>query len=377
MEVHRLSKIISAIFDASLVDTGWHILASELVSAFNADKCTFQIRDTITGSMRFVGKTENFDDNTLEDYETWYSNEDSITKKAITSSADKPSIWLDLVIEDEFVQSQFYQNFYHPNDIHHTLCAPVDIGGGCFGVIHIYRSKDGDNFSFEDQRHLSLLLPHVKCAMQINNRVNVMSQGQLLTLSALDQLSLGIIIVGTGGIVRFTNKTIDRMLRSELGIKIRRGHLVLENSTAHQLLQKAIEDAHKAAGGNLFKAGTMIPLCNNFEKPISLLVSPFSSGPVEGWPLGPVAAVFINNPEERRGLREESISKLYALTPAEARLTKALLDGERLQDYAERVGISLHTAKTQLKQVFSKTGHGRQSDLVRDIMSNPILRMRF
>jgi DNA-binding CsgD family transcriptional regulator len=47
-----------------------------------------------------------------------------------------------------------------------------------------------------------------------------------------------------------------------------------------------------------------------------------------------------------------------------------------LQDYAGQNGISPHTAKTHLKQIFQKTGHGRQTDLLRDIMANPVLRIR-
>jgi DNA-binding CsgD family transcriptional regulator len=47
-----------------------------------------------------------------------------------------------------------------------------------------------------------------------------------------------------------------------------------------------------------------------------------------------------------------------------------------LQEYADEAGISVNTAKTQLRQVFAKTGSGRQAELVRNITSNLILRMR-
>jgi len=85
--------------------------------------------------------------------------------------------------------------------------------------------------------------------------------------------------------------------------------------------------------------------------------------------------VFIGDPDEQRQPSRAALAQFYSLTPAEARLTEALLEGERIQDYSERVGISIHTAKAQLKQVFAKTGHNRQSDLIRDALMNPILKM--
>lgn len=373
MDLDRLSSFISAIFEAPRVIPGWDVLADTFAQAFNAEKCSFQICDATTGAPSFIGRTPNFDSNLIANYETRYFKDDLLTRRALSTSLDKPVAGHELIDQETFLASGFYQDFCKPQDLFHTLCGPQNIGDNCLGVINIHRREDGDAFSPDDKRHLSLLLPHIKNAMQINNRAHALSQGQIVTLSAMDQLSLGVIIVGTGGIVRFANKTVERILQSDLGITIRHGHLCLENTATQQALLKAIDDAHKASTGN---KGTMIPLWDRSERPISLLVSPFAPVEVKGWPIGPVAAVFINNPDERRGLREDAISKLYALTPAEARLAKGLLDGERLQDYADRVGISLHTVKTQLKQVFSKTGHSRQSDLVRDIMSNPVLRMR-
>jgi len=71
----------------------------------------------------------------------------------------------------------------------------------------------------------------------------------------------------------------------------------------------------------------------------------------------------------------QALIEFYGLTPAEARLMAALVDGERLEDYADRQGISVNTARTQSKQIFAKTGHGRQADLIREVLANPALRV--
>ena len=55
---------------------------------------------------------------------------------------------------------------------------------------------------------------------------------------------------------------------------------------------------------------------------------------------------------------------LFGLTPREAALAARLVCGETLRDAARARFISIHTARTQLAQLFAKTGTGQQSQLV-------------
>lgn len=65
---------------------------------------------------------------------------------------------------------------------------------------------------------------------------------------------------------------------------------------------------------------------------------------------------------------------LFDLTPAEARLTRRLLEVGKLDLAAQQSGIGLETARTHLSRVFSKTGTNRQPDLIRLLsgMGSPV-----
>jgi DNA-binding CsgD family transcriptional regulator len=54
----------------------------------------------------------------------------------------------------------------------------------------------------------------------------------------------------------------------------------------------------------------------------------------------------------------------FGLTPAEARLTLQLVAGETLRSAAAKLRISYETARSQLKNIFNKTGTCRQAELV-------------
>jgi DNA-binding CsgD family transcriptional regulator len=53
----------------------------------------------------------------------------------------------------------------------------------------------------------------------------------------------------------------------------------------------------------------------------------------------------------------------FRLTPAEARIALGIARGEPLSDIADLHGITVQTARTQLKSVFSKTRTNRQTEL--------------
>lgn len=63
------------------------------------------------------------------------------------------------------------------------------------------------------------------------------------------------------------------------------------------------------------------------------------------------------------------MAALYRLTPSEAALVKALAGGLTAEAFAESRQVALATVKTQLQQVFAKTGTRRQSELMRLVYS--------
>ncbi len=69
------------------------------------------------------------------------------------------------------------------------------------------------------------------------------------------------------------------------------------------------------------------------------------------------------------GLSQELLQGLFDLTPAEARLARALMQGLTLAEAARQFGILEATTRSQLKAVFAKTGQCRQSDLIRMLTS--------
>lgn len=76
----------------------------------------------------------------------------------------------------------------------------------------------------------------------------------------------------------------------------------------------------------------------------------------------------------RRIASARQLIAMFGLSPAEARLTRALCHGETLEEYAEAQSVKLPTVKTQLRAVFAKTQTDRQVALVSLVEGIPPLR---
>jgi DNA-binding CsgD family transcriptional regulator len=81
-----------------------------------------------------------------------------------------------------------------------------------------------------------------------------------------------------------------------------------------------------------------------------------------------VASVLLSDPEIGTEPAVEMLRGLHDLTPAEAELVGHLARGCSLEEAARARGVSIHTVRSQLKQVFSKTGTSRQGELVQLVL---------
>ena len=82
-----------------------------------------------------------------------------------------------------------------------------------------------------------------------------------------------------------------------------------------------------------------------------------------------VAVLYVSDLEAHTLPRSEALRSLYALTSAEIELVELLCDGCSLEEAAEHRGVTMNTARSQLKQIFFKTNTSRQSELVRLVLA--------
>ncbi|MBD9482229.1 response regulator [Pseudomonas sp. PDM14] len=80
-------------------------------------------------------------------------------------------------------------------------------------------------------------------------------------------------------------------------------------------------------------------------------------------------AIFVSSTQSRPLPDAETLRQLFALTPSEAAVALLLAQGRRSEEVASELGVSSTTIAFHLRNLFSKTGAARQSDLVALVLS--------
>jgi DNA-binding CsgD family transcriptional regulator len=77
------------------------------------------------------------------------------------------------------------------------------------------------------------------------------------------------------------------------------------------------------------------------------------------------ALLFVCDPAVTLEVSQPALRTLFGLTRAEAVLAELMIQGYSLESAANRLCVSIHTARTHMKRILLKTDTGRQGELLR------------
>lgn len=90
----------------------------------------------------------------------------------------------------------------------------------------------------------------------------------------------------------------------------------------------------------------------------------------------PLAMVMIHDPRKHLTLDPFVVATAFSLTPAEARVAVAAVEGASAEQIATRYGTSIHTVRSQLQAILQKTGTTRQTEMIGLLAGLPMATFR-
>ena len=190
-------------------------------------------------------------------------------------------------------------------------------------------------------------------------------------LVALDRLSLGVVVADRDGQVIFTNKSAGETLAAGDGLMVCSGNKCRASESEDtkalvtligEVIDKPIDDLEDTAAISITRP--------SMKRPYSVFVSPleFQDGASNQRQF---AALFVSDPDQLPIPTAEHLMRLYDLSRSQALIVQNLALGMRVEEAAQEAGVTVSTARTYLKQVFSKTDTSRQSELLKLVLASP------
>lgn len=175
----------------------------------------------------------------------------------------------------------------------------------------------------------------------------------------MDRQTFGLIILSSDRKIIFASAAAQSLLQKKTCIYSEDGYLVFIRPDDNDEFFLLLQD-----GSSRAQLDDHLQIqCPKSGQRFLLLAVPASEGEVN-WSPNARWLIFIVSTEPEYSFPEKILQQKFKLTPAECALTRRMIHGDSITKAAAKIGISPHTARTQLKSIYIKTGVNSQAKLI-------------
>ncbi|AJK45974.1 helix-turn-helix transcriptional regulator [Burkholderia plantarii] len=353
-----LSNLVGRLYDAALDSSQWAGMASTIAEAFNGNSAVLKLHDGT--NVQLLEMTDNLHlPQARLDWATHWHQNDLWVHRAAARSVETIFTDRDLVTPREQRESGFYREWLRELDIHHVVGTLFPVGGGALGVLGVHRPKAARHFSTGDRARAAFLLPHLRRAFQLSQRLSSIQHD--VAQEALNRVDMGVLVANQSCQVLYANAMAEHLFRSRQAIRVRAGRICLDDDALHERLVQLIQSSISTASGWAVPLGRTLKVPCAGRLPLTLSVSPLKpSGLIQT--VTPLALVMLRDPEYPTA-NVRCLQALFGLTPTESAIAADLGMGLSLDGIAQRKGIGMGTVRSHLKRILAKTGTNRQAEV--------------
>jgi DNA-binding CsgD family transcriptional regulator len=344
--------VITKLNKGTLEQESWLVALGAMAQFVGADAAHFLVWDTEVDSVSILD-SNGLSETASREYTERYQYLDP----ARSAMQDAPigKIYMDEThsVSRARFEADFHQNFLRRNEISSYMTMMVDRRDPFEWMIMFTRSWGRPFFEQYNADALQILLEPLRAALAIRQRLQMLEFNQRCSLSALDHVSLPLLIIDDRGAIQVANTAgLHWMSRPDFPLSSRRATEVLN------MVREAcgtVKHAPRTASLSVPGFG---------ERPVILMAVPIPEMVLETCRTFRRVALLLELGASSQTIPPKDLLKqVFHLTPAEIALTEQLARGLTLADVAVENRISRETARSHLKAILRKTGTHRQSGL--------------
>jgi len=228
-----------------------------------------------------------------------------------------------------------------------------------------------NRLSNHDKKLLQALLPHIQRSIEISRRYEEMEDRIKTTIDILEKLPYGIVFLSGNGFPVRHNARAAQICDKENNLFLNANGISLKDPKENKTLQDAISHAMDKSAN---RQGYAIKVTTHDDL-LHIFISPLKETQCNLYIPGDnvQAVMFISSTKHTPNLSGEALSDMFGLSRAEIRLVAELIRGLSIEETAERLFVSKHTLRAQLRSIFRKTETRSQSDLIRCLLHSPLV----
>jgi DNA-binding CsgD family transcriptional regulator/PAS domain-containing protein len=377
-----LTELVGHIYEAALEPRHWSELLVELERIYPDSRVTLFGHEN-GRPCEPLTVHRNFAADDLRAYVDYYVSNSPYVAAARTAPVGRALYSEAMVGDRELRSTEHYNDFVKPRRLgHYATGVLIERLPNGMTALSLADHKDDADRRGRQFRLLELLAPHLKRAVRLHRTVASQKLAADAAQAAFDRWTHAAFVLNSVGRVVVMNRAAEKLIQCADGLWLgREGALrSIDEARTRDLdtavrkcaaMSVAIDPDRRAEDLD----GIVLPRPSG-AAPLRAMISPlpFLGGPaMSEFAAGTVLLVVFDADNVSR-TPTDWLARQFGLTPAEQRLTEAIINGVPLNEAAEQLGIRVSTARTRLKVIQAKTHCRRQVDLVRLALSLPLIR---
>lgn len=365
-DLSKLVSLMETIYSAAVEPEQWPHALQEVSDAFSAVTTGLVVQDLATGCFPLAVTNPSIHREALVPYVSYYGKDDPLR---IAGSRRAGEILTDeALVTSQLKRTETYNDFYKHFHLDRFISYGWGKAEGRPASLVVYRSPAAGPFELNEERMMSLLVPHVRRAVQVMWELSAAREETLVLGDALDRFAAGVILLDASGkIVRMNRSANDLILEAD-GLYASSGSLSAASMSETIALQRII--AANVRGSALDSPPQVVVSRPTGAPSLTVIAAPLPMTRGDGGVM-----LLISDPR-RLSSSERQLRASYGFTAAEADITLRLLSGATLREIADERRNSLHTIRSHVKRILYKTNARTQADLVRIILGSAAATLR-
>jgi DNA-binding CsgD family transcriptional regulator len=360
-----LSDLIGDIYDATLDQSLWPKVlerAAQFVGGVGAALFSKDAAAQLGDVYHDVGIDQHYKQLYFDKYVTL----DPATNGQFFAEVEQPFATADLMPYDQFIETQFYQEWVRPQGLIDFVSAVLDKSATSVAMFGVFRHERDGVVDDQARRRMRLIVPHIRRAVLIGRMFDLKAAEAATFADTLDGLSAGMCLVDAEGRIVHANVAGHAILAAGDMLSVVSGRLVAYDAQVNRTLEEVFAAAGRGDAA-LGVKGIAIPLIGKSGERYVAHALPLTSGARRnaGVAYTAAAALFIRQAALVIPSPPEVIGRTFNLTPMELRVLLAIVEVGGVPQVAAALGVADSTIKTHLGRLFEKTGAKRQADLVK------------
>jgi DNA-binding CsgD family transcriptional regulator/PAS domain-containing protein len=366
----RVLDLVAAIYDAALDATLWPNILNRIGDAVGGPHVMFAIYDPAIGLMNLLAPRIDPEIMRSDVVEHWVPR-NPLLRPSACEPPGKVFTCANFIPLDEFAGTAFYQEWWRPAGFStEPLVTNLFVDGAASGFFASHELLNRAPIDSGQKRLFAVLAQHLVRAVALQRRLYNVTIASEDALAGLDRLQQGLLLVDAEARILFANRAARALLDARDGLELEAGILSAFDADAGRTLRGLIASCVGEANAAIDCGGEVALSRGAARLPLHVLVTPIQPETAMSTILLPlpqraVAIVLVSNPETKIRARVENLRERFGFTPAEAALALEIVKGDGRQATADRLGITVGTARSHLSKIFDKTGVRHQAELVR------------